>query len=56
MPINFRIYNKRDNKTKHDYFREMLKEVIEKGIKPKYVTGDSWYASAENLRFIKEGG
>jgi hypothetical protein len=28
LPVNFRIYDKSDNKTKNDYFLEMLAEVI----------------------------
>ncbi|ELS32247.1 transposase IS4 family protein [Pseudanabaena biceps PCC 7429] len=31
----------------------MLAEVIAWGLKPAFVTGDSWYASAENLEYIK---
>lgn len=52
-PINFRLYDKREGKTKNDYFREMVKEVIEWGIVPSYITGDSWYSSLENLKFIR---
>jgi len=52
--VSFRIYNKAEGKSKHDYFREMIKEVKAGGIKAKYVTGDSWYASIENLKFIRE--
>ena len=33
-PINFRLYDKREGKTKNDYFREMVKEVIEWGVVP----------------------
>jgi len=54
VPVSFRIYKKEDGKSKHDYFREMLKEVKAGGIKAEYVTGDSWYASTENLKFLKE--
>ena len=53
LPINYRIYNKKDNKTKNDYFREMVDEVMEWGLKPSYVTGDSWYSSKENLKFLR---
>ncbi len=47
--INFRIYDKREEKTKNDYFREMVKEVQAWGIKLAWGTGDSWYSSLENL-------
>ncbi len=52
-PVNFRIYDKRDGKTKNDYFREMLAEVQRWGLKPDWVTGDSWYSSLENLKFLR---
>jgi hypothetical protein len=54
VPVNYRIVNKQEGKTKHDYFLEMLAEVRAWGIKPALVTGDSWYASKENLNFLKE--
>ncbi len=44
VPINYRIYDKQEGKTKNDYFREMITEVLGWGLKPKMVTGDSWYA------------
>jgi Transposase DDE domain len=53
VPINYRIYNKAVNKTKNDYFREMLVEVMSWGVLPAWVTGDSWYSSLENLKFIR---
>ena len=52
-PVNFRIYDKQEGKTKNEYFREMVLEVIEWGFKPAWVTGDSWYASLENLKFLR---
>ena len=56
MPINYRIYNKQDDKTKNDYLREMITEVLDWGLKPKTVTTDARYSSRENLRFIKDKG
>lgn len=52
-PINFRIYDKQEGKTKNDYFREMVLEVKQWGITPAWVTGDSWYSSLENLKFLR---
>jgi hypothetical protein len=52
-PVNFRIYDKREGKTKNDYFLEMLSQVMTWGLRPSYVTGDSWYSSIENLKFLK---
>lgn len=54
IPVNYRIVNKQEGKTKHEYFLEMLEEVIAWGLKPSTVTGDSWYASKDNLNFLKD--
>ncbi|USE39559.1 transposase [Endozoicomonas sp. SCSIO W0465] len=53
MPVNYRIYDKSEDKTKNDYFREMLIEVLVWGLKPAFVTGDSWYSCTTNLKTIK---
>ena len=44
---------KKREKQKNDYFREMLGEIISWGVKPRMVTGDSWYSQVENLKFLK---
>ncbi len=51
VPINYRIYDKKEGKTKNDYFQEMVREVRDWGLKPRLVTGDSWYSGVENLKF-----
>jgi hypothetical protein len=56
VPVNYRIVNKQEGKTKHEYFLEMLAEVTAWGLKPATVTGDSWYASKENLNTLKDKG
>jgi hypothetical protein len=53
VPVNYRIYNKQDGKTKNDYLREMIIEVLNWGLKPQTVTTDSWYSSQENLKLLK---
>jgi hypothetical protein len=53
VPVNYRLYNKKEGKTKNDYFREMIVEVLCWGLKPQMVTGDSWYSSRENLNFLR---
>ena len=52
-PVNFRIYDKQEGKTKNDYFREMVTQVKAWGLQPVYVTGDSWYSSLNNLKFLR---
>jgi hypothetical protein len=51
--INYRIYDKKEGKTKNNYFQEMLKEVIDWGVTPRIVTGDSWYSGVESFKFLK---
>lgn len=53
QPVNFRVYDKTENKTKNDYFLEMLEEVLTWGIEPAFVTGDSWYSCVKNLKWVK---
>ena len=55
-PINFRIYDKSEKKTKNDYFLEMLEEVMAWGLSPSAVTGDSWYSCVPNLKAVKKHG
>jgi hypothetical protein len=56
VPVNYRIYNKLEGKTKNDYLREMITEVLAWGMQPHTVTTDAWYSSRENLRFIRDKG
>lgn len=53
VPVNYRLVDKSLDKSKHQYFQEMLLEILSWGIKPSWITGDSWYASLENLKFIR---
>lgn len=55
VPVNYRLNDKQDGKTKHDYLYEMIAEVIEWGIKPAIITADSWYASVGTLTRLKNG-
>jgi hypothetical protein len=53
VPINYRLYDKREGKTKNQYFREMVEIVMVWGLQPLLVTGDSWYSGVDNLKFLK---
>jgi hypothetical protein len=53
VPVNYRINDKTEGKTKHDYFRDMLCEVIDWGLMPEFITADSWYACVETLTLLK---
>lgn len=54
VPVNYRIINKKEGRSKHEYFLEMLAEVQEWGLKPLTITGDSWYSKKETLKFFKD--
>ena len=54
MPINYRLYNPLENKTKNDYLIEMILEVTSWGVNPSTVTTDCWYASQKNLKFFRD--
>ncbi len=51
--IDFRIFDPdRDGKTKLDHVRDMLVSTIHRGLLFGYVLMDSWYATAELMKFI----
>ena len=56
VPVNFRVVDKAEAKTKNDIFREMVSEVLGWGLAPALVTADSWYSGVENLRFLRDQG
>lgn len=56
LPVNYRIDNRSEGKTKNDYLREMVCEVMSWGIAATYLTTDSWYASKQNLKFFRDKG
>ena len=53
-PIDFRVYAPQaDGLTKNEHFRDLLRRAYgEKGIQAQLILFDSWYAAAENLKFI----
>lgn len=53
LPVNFRIYNPNDEISKHRLLQQMVSQVIQWGIQPARFTADSWYASLENLKFLR---
>ena len=52
-PVNYRLYDKADGKTKNDYFQDMLAEVRAWGLEPAVVTGDAWYSGVDNLKRVR---
>jgi hypothetical protein len=53
FPVNFRVYRHSDGKSKHDYFQQMVTECFTWGLRPAWVSADSWYASIQNLKFLR---
>jgi len=66
VPIGYRIISKteeyidkksgerkrRSPITKNEMMKEMIKRQIQNAVKFRYILADSWYSSAENMRFI----
>ena len=52
IPLAFRVYQKDNGKSKIDLACELIKYANKLGIKPKYVTFDSWYAANQLLKTI----
>jgi len=53
LPVDYRVYDPAEGKTKNDYFREMLAEVLAWGLRPRFVTGDCWYSGGDNLKRVR---
>jgi putative transposase len=57
VPCDFRIYHKpSDGLTKNAHFRALLRAAKERGLSPKRVCFDSWYASVDNLKLVRQLG
>jgi hypothetical protein len=56
VPVNFRVVDKAEGKTKNALFREMVEEVLGWGLRPAMVSADSWYSGVENLKFLRKKG
>lgn len=53
LPVNYRVYDKTEGKTKNDYFLDMLAQVLEWRLQPDFMTGDSWYSGVSNLKTVR---
>lgn len=57
IPVDYRLYARDlDGKTKNDHFQDMLRSVKERGMRPKAILFDSWFASNDNLKTITQYG
>ena len=55
-PVNFRLVDKAQGKTKNEHFRDMVEEVLAWGLRPAAVTADSWFSGVKNLKFLRDQG
>jgi putative transposase len=55
IPLDYRIYHT-TSATKNEHFMDLLEGARKRGFKPKFVCFDSWYASLDNLKKIKNLG
>jgi putative transposase len=56
-PCDFRLYDKaHDGLSKNDHFRAMVLTAAARGFRPQLLGFDSWYASLENLKLVRELG
>ncbi|MBK7474893.1 MAG: transposase [Haliscomenobacter sp.] len=53
LPVNFRIFNSHDVFSKHDLLQQLVREVFQWGLRPRWFSAGSWYSSIENLKFLR---
>jgi len=61
IPLDFRVYDVNADAngqhfTKNDFFRLMVSAAKARGLRPRYVAFDSWYAGLENLKHLRHEG
>jgi hypothetical protein len=56
IPLDYRIYDKADGRTKNEHFREMMGRAKERGLAPRLVLFDGWYAGLDNLKQVRDLG
>lgn len=54
IPLAIKVYQKSNGKSRIDLAVELIRYAKKLGIKPKYVTFDSWYSALQVLTTIKE--
>lgn len=57
VPCDWRVFDKpHDGITKNEHFAAMLLTAAQRGFVPECVLFDSWYASIDNLRLVRDQG
>lgn len=54
LPLAFKVYQKKNGKTKIDLAVELLEYAKKLGIKPRFVVFDSWYTAAKVFKKIEK--
>lgn len=54
IPLAFRVYQNKSGKTRIDLAIELIRYAKRIGIKPKYVTFDSWYAADKIFKAVRK--
>lgn len=54
VPVHMKIYRHSEGLTKNDYFQAMCRDVWSWGLRPAFVSADSWYSSLDNLKFLRD--
>lgn len=54
IPLAIKVYQKKNGKTRIDLAVELIREVKKLGIKPDFITFDSWYAADKIFKAVKE--
>lgn len=56
-PCDYRVYHKvGDGRTKNDHFADLLRAAHDRGLGPRAVLFDGWYASVANLKQVRAFG
>ena len=57
LPVDYRVYHPAgDAKTKNDHFRDMVRAARARGLAPRCVLFDGWYASLDNPKLVRDAG
>ena len=57
LPVVYRVYHPGgDGRTKNDHFRVMVAAAHARGLTPRCVLFDGWYASPDNLKLVRGVG
>lgn len=56
IPLALKVYQKKENKTRIDLAVELICYAKRIGIKPKYITFDSWYAADKIFKAVEKCG